>query len=102
MTDNVKKTLGKAIDEIIAALEPLDELTRTTAVRAACEHLGVTGALSGGSSTSSAMQVAESENHVSAAAPKPPVTDIRTLKNQKQPTSVTEMACIVAYYLDSL
>ena len=38
---NGKKTIGAAIDEIVAALQGLDELARATAVRAACEHLGV-------------------------------------------------------------
>ena len=89
---NGKKTIGAGIDEIVAALEGLDESTRATAVRAACEHLGV---------------VPPQAASISAPAAEPPppaapVTDIRTFKAQKQPTSAREMACVVAYYLESL
>jgi len=36
-----KKTLGQAIDEIVAALSSLDEKARATAIAAACAHLGL-------------------------------------------------------------
>jgi hypothetical protein len=45
MTAASKKTLDQAIDEVVAALEGLDETARTTAMRAACEHLGIDIAL---------------------------------------------------------
>src|SRR6187401_2926408 len=41
-----KRTLGQAIDEIIAALEALNETDRPTAVKAACDHLGLVGVAS--------------------------------------------------------
>ena len=41
----VEKNIRKAIDEIIAALESLPESARATAIRAACEHLGLPGFL---------------------------------------------------------
>ena len=36
-----KLTLGQSIDQVISALEPLDEGARQTAINAACEHLGI-------------------------------------------------------------
>jgi hypothetical protein len=36
-----QETLGQAIDEIVAALSPLDEKARSTAIGAACAHLGL-------------------------------------------------------------
>lgn len=100
-----KKTLGSAIDEIVTALEALDESARATAVRAACEHLGLVVPVSGetgASSGSTPAPVPEHDASLTSAAPPQPITDIRTLKEQKQPTSAAEMACVVAYYLESL
>jgi hypothetical protein len=106
MSATGKKTLGSAIDEIVMALEALDESARATAVRAACEHLGlvvpVLGA-TGASSGSTPPSVPEHDVSLTSAAPSQSIiTDIRTLKEQKQPTTAPEMACVVAYYLDSL
>lgn len=100
---NGKKTIGAAIDEIVAALQGLDEPARATAVRAACEHLGVVPPQAASIPPSGE----EPPPPASASGdptppPAPPVTDIRTLKEQKRPTSAREMACVVAYYLDSL
>ena len=104
MSTNAKKTLGSAIDDIVAALEALDEPSRTTAIRAACEHLGMTGpvavsaAPSPGSVPSPLMDTGPAALPVVAEA----IIDIRTFKERKQPTSAAEMACVVAYYLGTL
>lgn len=103
-----KKTLGQAIDDIVTALSELDEATRSTAVRAACEHLGLAGALGAGSATTSveppsAQPVpAQASNALTIAPAAPPVQDIRSFKEQKMPNTAIEMACLVAYYLESL
>jgi len=98
------KTLGQAIDEVIAALEPFDDAARQTIVRAACEHLGVVEPATAQPITSPPPAAP------SAASERPPprepvpkaITDIRSLRTEKRPTTDVEMACIVAYYLDTL
>jgi hypothetical protein len=105
MTGASKKTLGTAIDEIVAALDGLEQSTRVTAIRAACEHLGITAPIS--EEPAPASGSAETVLPVVPAGkpPAPPpstVIDIRTFKEQKRPTNAIEMACVVAYYLDSL
>lgn len=95
-----KKTLGQSIDEVIAALAPLDEAARLTAVRAACDHLGVAvPSLQTVDSVGEISPIQDAEPTTSRALP---TTDIRSLRSQKKPKTDMEMACIVAYYLDSL
>ena len=97
-----QKTLGQAIDEVIEALKPLEESTRMTAVRAACEHLGLS--LGVAESIVAAVPVsAPSGTSVPAeTAARTPVTpqDIRTFREVKGPKNAIEMACLVAYYLE--
>ncbi len=98
-----KKTLGQAIDAILEALLPLDEPTRATAIRAACEHLGVPQAAPIGAAAPPPSDGAQT----AATRPGPPASnsplhDIRWLREQTQPSSVTRMACVVAYYLGAL
>jgi hypothetical protein len=87
-TTETRKTLGQAIDELIQALEPLDDASRVTAIQAACGHLKI--ALAAG-----------------ARAPGPslhapaPISET-TLREEKQPSTASEMAALVAYYLAEL
>ncbi|MBM3436962.1 MAG: hypothetical protein FJY07_12185 [Bacteroidetes bacterium] len=39
--EGITKTLGEAIDEIAQALQSLDQSSRVTAIKAACEHLHI-------------------------------------------------------------
>lgn len=74
-----KKTLGSAIDEIVMALEALDEAARATAVRAACEHLGLAVPVlgeTGASSGSTPAPVPEHDVSLTSAAPPHPITDV--------------------------
>jgi hypothetical protein len=99
------KTVGRALDEIIAALEPLEEPTRIVAVRAACEQLhiatGPVGAAPplGGAVVASPLPTPPLAS--SAVPPSAPALDIRALKEQKKPTTAQEMACLVAHYLQT-
>lgn len=101
-----KITLGQAIDKIIEALDPLDPDARRTAVEAACSHLGIS--LSTPQSpplpppAPPGNGVGVVQALAGAAASTAAVKDIRALKEEKQPTSATQMACIVAYYLQEL
>ena len=93
-----EKSLGAAIDEIIAALTGLDEAARATAIRAACDHIGVK-VTSGPRSADSVTEIAYIEGPEPAAPGTSQHADVRSIKEQKQPGSAIEMACIVAYYL---
>jgi len=97
-----KRTLGQAIDEIIAALEALNETDRPTAVKAACDHLGLVGVASA-AGTSDQSRKGQHTLAVDAESGALSLqTDIRSFKDQKEPHSAVEMACVVAYYLESL
>lgn len=102
MTDK-KITLGQAIDQIISALESLDESARQTAINAASQHIGL-------NSTQAAIapqmitRIASNSNseQVNANPATEQQIDIRSLKEQKAPSSASQMACVVAYYLQDL
>jgi len=100
-----KMSLGQAIDHIINALDGLDENARITAVSAACKHLKIHFALSDKENGSGA-DSGEQENQSGGAAAAEAATkhagrqiDIRSLKEEKNPDSAKQMACLVAYYL---
>lgn len=95
-----KRSLGQSIDEVIAALEPLDEAARITAVRAACEHLGI--AVPSNQPVDATIEYRSPADKVTPNVHVVPATDIRTFRTQKNPKSDIEMACITAYYLASL
>jgi nitric oxide reductase activation protein len=103
-----KVSLGQAIDQIIGALEGLDQNARLTAISAACKHLKIEQPMSdedddasgdvqdkgdqSGSNTTRSRTIKQSGKQV----------DIRALKTEKSPDSAKQMACLVAYYLQEL
>jgi hypothetical protein len=104
MSEKPEKTIGQAIDEIVNALSSVDPKLRITVVRAACEALEIDlaiGVLEPSPSQFQPGEVFPAEN-LARARPNSDVTDIRTLKEQKQPSNTQEMACLVAYYLQEL
>jgi len=96
MAKKEEKTLGTAIDEIISALDGLDPNSHATAITAACAHLGI--------SIGTKPPDGEDQQNKTGSSPShsPKVKDIMTLKQEKTPRSATEMACLVAYYLQEL
>ena len=94
------KSLGTAIDEIVAALSALDAPARATAVKAACDHLNLSMPVEARNS-SDAIAAALSKGVSSPSDAGTPTTaiDIRSFKEQKNPSSGIEMACVMAYYL---
>lgn len=94
------KSIGAAIDELIAALEPLEATARLTAIRAACDHLNIplqaSPALGGPLLSSSSGEPSSGDTRAAGQV------DIRTFKQQKAPSSANEMACVLAYYLQHL
>jgi len=93
------KSIGTAIDELIAALEPLEATSRLTVIRAACDHLNIP--LQGGSVGGPLLSFTSGEPSAVDARAAGQV-DIRTFKQQKAPSSANEMACVLAYYLQHL
>lgn len=103
-----KVSLGQAIDQIISALEGLDQNARLTAISAACKHLKIHMAsndedgdaafdgVSKGDQSDSDATLHRTNSQVGRQM------DIRSLKAEKNPHSATEMACLVAYYLQEL
>jgi len=93
------KSLGQAIDEIISALSSLPDAVRQVAIKAACDHLGVPA--HNPSITTEALAAAGSNAilEVIPARESGQAVDIRMLKQQKNPASNKEMACLVAFYL---
>ncbi len=101
-----KHTLGKAIDIVIGALEPLDEASRETAIIAVCRQLNL-APVSGALFVSDPPQHDNSQAQINAepssrGAERKPRIDIRSLKEQKKPKTAREMACVVAFYLQEL
>ncbi len=96
------KSLGTAIDEIIAALEPLSDSARVTAIGAACDHLAIP--YSNAADSRRAATAAATMDELPAAAASLPrgATDVRSLKEEKNPANAVEMAALLAYYLQRL
>lgn len=105
---DTKISLGQAIDQIICALEGLDQNGRLTAISAACKHLKIpmasndeddddaVGAGNKGDQSTSDATLHRPTKHVGRQI------DIRSLKTEKNPDSAKQMACLVAYYLQEL
>jgi hypothetical protein len=101
MSAQTKKSLGEAIDAVLNALTGLDEPSKLIAVKAACERLNI----SFGSAQPSAqiptipVTPGSTPNTVPSGLPPDTMTDIKTLKDRKNPSNDLEMVCLVAYYL---
>jgi hypothetical protein len=93
-----KPTLGQAIDLVEKALASFDAPDQQTILMAVCAHLKI-----GSPVPIATAPPAGIGNPVRAVARSlDSGTDIRALKEQKQPTSAKQMACVVAYYLGEL
>lgn len=101
-----KITLGQAIDQIVAALESLGEGARQTAINAACEHLGINVPVAAPTANTQtellAIGAAQAQEPSGGAQTNRKMVDIRSLKEEKAPSSAAQMACVVAYYLQEL
>lgn len=95
MTENIEQELA-AIKIIVEALQPLDGEARQRALTYVTQSLGM-NAPPVAPTPPSPPGVNTGEQSVTP--PPPPVTDIRSLKDQKQPGTDVEMATLVAYYL---
>lgn len=102
------QTLGKAIDQILQALDGLDDVSRETALVAVCRHLSihwgnVQPARPGLAEPSAGFPETKGQIEPAAPAALPAKrVDIRSFKEEKNPASAKQMACVVAFYLQEL
>ena len=97
-----KPTIGQAIDQIVEASRAFEAVDQITVLSTVCTHLKISLNPTPANVT---RQPAPDEPHrlppsdTHLAAKTRHGLDIRTLKEEKQPKSARQMACIVAYYL---
>lgn len=105
-----KITLGLAIDQIVAALESLEERSRLTAIHAACEFLNLKAnppeiieklTSQHDKDVDKSIKITHAPRTNDNAVGVHQV-DIRKFKEEKNPKSARQMACVVAYYLQEL
>jgi hypothetical protein len=89
----------RAIEQVIEALEPLENSARERVLEYAFKRLGITEPVP--------LPIPEKrlEDKVSLPLDRPPqnpATDIRSLREEKQPKSANDMAAVVGYYLAEL
>jgi hypothetical protein len=98
----VKLTLGKAIDQLIEALSPFEDKDRRAIVSTVCQHLeidiGVNNEATGHQAKPD-LQRSSKFTARTAPAEKTRNVDIKSLKEEKNPKSARQMACLVAFYL---
>lgn len=120
MNNPTKGTIGQAIDQTLSALASLEKREQQIVISTICSlldiepSLGMTGYSSKqGTAPSTVTPRKHSTEEVHAPTEHIKVhdvkisgesesdlgIDIRSLRNQKQPTSALQMACVVAYYL---
>lgn len=102
-----KLTLGQAIDVVAEALSAFDANQQQTILRTVFESLNISGPLVGGAQASSRSPEAPAA-HPAVAPQRQTATnefagmDIKSFKEQKNPTSARQMACVVAFYLNEI
>lgn len=84
----------QAMQSIIGALDPLDDEARQRVIDYAFTRLGLT--------RKEPEESIPDPQAVEEAPPRPVGTDVRTLREEKEPKSANEMAAIVGYYLAEL
>lgn len=94
--EGTAKTLGQAIDEIILALQSLDQNSRITAINAVCEYLSIP--LIEKTKIESPSETIQHPTKTMLT----PLQDIKSFKEQKKPSSANEMAALIAFYLSEM
>lgn len=99
--DSVSSELA-ALTVIVKALQPLSPAVRERVISSAVVLLG--GSQPSGQASLSSAPVSASNQAIASSQPAEgrTINDIRTLKEEKQPRSASEMATLVAYYLAEL
>ena len=101
-----KPTIGKAIDLVESALAPFEGLDQITILTAVCSHLKIDPPREiahARSAHQNGQEIADNATHrATGSRGFDAGIDIKSLKNEKQPTSAKQMACVVGYYLSEL
>ena len=94
----------KAMNDIIAALDGLEDGARARVVKYVLERLGIANNQLAPQQNifPASPQSKASATSPAASHPSPAFIDIRMLKEQKQPKSAIQMAVLVAYYLQEV
>jgi hypothetical protein len=95
-----KITIGQAIDQIVEALQSMEPAGRIAALEAACSYLGINSVIKENPEVANT-SYPPSLTPVNNTSPSKQI-DIRSFKEEKNPTSASQMACVVAFYLQEL
>jgi len=90
----------RAIQAVLSALAPLDEVTRARVLNYARERFGLGGREHPPAPANDETVPLQAPTDTLVAPPR--ARDIRTLREEKQPKSAVEMAVLVAYYLSEV
>jgi hypothetical protein len=95
-----KATIGQAIDQIIQALRSLEKREQQAAIGMVCTLLDLATTQRPAEHGKEPPDAQGAKSNADRG-PAPPLhgLDIRTLRDEKQPESARQMACVVAYYL---
>ena len=85
----------EAIRSVIAALEPLDDQGRSRVLEYVLKRLQM-------AAVRAPSPIQETAHTASASSQTRGVVDIRSLKEEKKPQSLNQMAALIAYYLSEL
>lgn len=100
MASETKTSIGKALDVIVEALKTLEEAEKITVIKAACEHLKIPVVKTTQKGQDGAEDMAAAATTETTQGSKEKITDIRTLKETKNPRNDIEMICVMGYYLE--
>jgi hypothetical protein len=92
------KTIGQVIDEILTAVESLEVSDRGIVMRAVWDRLKLPQPPIGNEDAMGGFDASRSLSGMQLSQ----MIDIRKLKEQKDPKTAIEMACVVGYYLEAM
>lgn len=92
----------EAIKAVTEALSPLDGDVRKRVLLYVLEHLGIRLQNGHGSESPPTLPLEPTHPEAPGAPPGYRIVDIRSLRQEKNPTSDVQMAAVVAYYLSKL
>jgi hypothetical protein len=104
MSSDSKLSLGQAIDEMTKALKGMDDSSKSIAIKAVCELFSIAIDSTPLQQKENKQQSETGRQEESPAKDRNSgmsQVDIRSLREQKAPSSAVEMACIIAYYLEN-
>lgn len=102
MPDTAQDPELNAIQEIIKTLEPLNADARQRVIAYVFQRLGFAFEPQIAPASRAELSRSASTDLDSVKEESPAVIDIRTLKEQKSPSTDSEMAAVVAYYLSEI